>query len=230
MPARIRRVRKRNALFYDETMIPEIPERHDPGHNSNCPPATLRGKDHETPTSAHFPPSLPMQQSRAISEPAGNEGALCLGIISDTHGQFSSRIATAFAGVDLIIHAGDVGSPSILMRLENITPNVIAVRGNSDYDIGLKLVEKTFVANLTILVAHTPTHLRRALAEERQTNTGPLLAVHGHTHIPAFEQPGEDVTLVCPGSATWPRAAGGPTVMILQLANGAILSHHLTQV
>ena len=153
-----------------------------------------------------------------------------VGVISDTHGQFSPRIMDAFAGVDLIVHAGDVGPQSILLRLANITPEVIAVRGNNDYDLPLKLVEKTWAGGLTILVAHTPAHLHHALAEERRTNQGPVLAIHGHTHVPAFEQLDEITTITCPGSATQPRVSGGPTVMILQLTNGAVLSHQLIRV
>ncbi|MCL2655342.1 MAG: YfcE family phosphodiesterase [Coriobacteriia bacterium] len=152
-----------------------------------------------------------------------------LGVISDTHGLLSSRALTAFKQVDLIIHAGDIGPYSILLKLESLAP-VIAVRGNNDFDGSLKLVEKTWAAGLTILVAHTPQHLRRALAEEKAASTeGPLLVIHGHTHIPEFIQQ-DMVTIACPGSASYPRSKGGPTVMLLELSEGAILSHQLVSV
>ena len=41
------------------------------------------------------------------------------------------EIATAFAGVDLILHAGDIVLPSVLDQLEAIAP-VLAARGNND--------------------------------------------------------------------------------------------------
>jgi len=94
----------------------------------------------------------------------------------------------------------------------------------------LKLVEKAWVAGLTILVSHTPAHLRRALADERRTNSAPILAIHGHTHVPEFQRSDASTTLACPGSASQPRVPGGPTVMILQLSEGAVLSHELVRV
>ena len=54
-----------------------------------------------------------------------------IGIISDTHGMLRSEIAAVFAGVDLIIHAGDIGGSLVMMELEKIAP-VSAVRGNMD--------------------------------------------------------------------------------------------------
>ena len=54
-----------------------------------------------------------------------------IGIISDTHGLLRPEAETALQGTQLIVHAGDVGSPEILMRLKAIAP-VFAVRGNVD--------------------------------------------------------------------------------------------------
>ncbi len=53
------------------------------------------------------------------------------GVISDTHGLLRPSALAALRGVDLIIHAGDVGSPEILAVLGKIAP-VTAVRGNID--------------------------------------------------------------------------------------------------
>jgi predicted phosphodiesterase len=54
-----------------------------------------------------------------------------IGVISDTHGLLGPEAVQALQGVDLIIHAGDVGHPEILTRLKQIAP-VFAVRGNVD--------------------------------------------------------------------------------------------------
>ena len=54
-----------------------------------------------------------------------------VGIVSDTHGFFRSALPEALAESDLILHAGDVGTPEILDRLEAIAP-VRAVYGNVD--------------------------------------------------------------------------------------------------
>lgn len=56
---------------------------------------------------------------------------MVLGIVSDTHGFFHPELETYLAGVDLILHAGDVGTPDVLDRLEAIAPTR-AVWGNVD--------------------------------------------------------------------------------------------------
>jgi uncharacterized protein len=54
-----------------------------------------------------------------------------LGVISDTHGLLRPEVFDAFAGVDQILHAGDVGRPDLLTELETLAP-VTAVYGNTD--------------------------------------------------------------------------------------------------
>src|SRR5512132_1554661 len=54
-----------------------------------------------------------------------------VGLISDTHGLVRPEVHTALAGVELILHAGDVGDDAILDELETIAP-VRAVYGNTD--------------------------------------------------------------------------------------------------
>ncbi|MDP9147071.1 MAG: metallophosphatase family protein, partial [Acidobacteriota bacterium] len=56
---------------------------------------------------------------------------MMLGLISDTHGLLREEALTAMRGAELIIHAGDVGDPDILVALRKIAP-VIVVRGNVD--------------------------------------------------------------------------------------------------
>ena len=54
-----------------------------------------------------------------------------LGILSDTHGYWHPQLHNALVGVDLILHAGDIGTTSILESLESIAPTR-AVWGNID--------------------------------------------------------------------------------------------------
>ncbi|MGD9851400.1 MAG: metallophosphoesterase family protein [Nitrospirales bacterium] len=51
-----------------------------------------------------------------------------IGVISDTHGLVRPQVFEVFQGVQLIIHAGDIGNAEVLTKLESIAP-VIAVRG-----------------------------------------------------------------------------------------------------
>lgn len=54
-----------------------------------------------------------------------------IGVVSDTHGLFRPQLVQALAGVERILHLGDVGRPSVLQALEKIAP-VTAIRGNVD--------------------------------------------------------------------------------------------------
>jgi len=54
-----------------------------------------------------------------------------IGVVSDTHELLRPEALERLAGVDHIIHAGDIGSPKIVPRLAQIAP-VTAIRGNID--------------------------------------------------------------------------------------------------
>src|SRR6266849_7256559 len=66
-----------------------------------------------------------------------------IGVISDTHIPHFKKLPEAiwehFAGVELIVHAGDLSILSVLNELETIAP-VVAVQGNIEYEeVMLKL-------------------------------------------------------------------------------------------
>ena len=54
-----------------------------------------------------------------------------IGLLSDTHGFFDSRITDHFEGCDEIWHAGDIGDYEVIVRLSRIG-QVVAVYGNID--------------------------------------------------------------------------------------------------
>lgn len=54
-----------------------------------------------------------------------------IGVVSDTHGLLRPEVIPALAGVERILHLGDVGDPGILKSLEKVAP-VTAIRGNVD--------------------------------------------------------------------------------------------------
>src|SRR2546423_5032480 len=60
-----------------------------------------------------------------------DSGTHVVGLISDTHGLIRSGVHDALKGVELILHAGDVGGSQILDELRLIAP-VKAVFGNTD--------------------------------------------------------------------------------------------------
>ncbi|HMD40191.1 MAG TPA: metallophosphoesterase family protein [Candidatus Acidoferrum sp.] len=120
-----------------------------------------------------------------------------LGLISDTHGLLREEALRALEGVDLILHAGDVGGPKILEKLRTIAP-VAAIRGNVDtgaWADALPLTEVVETGAATIYMLH--------ILKDLYVNPGIAgfaIVVSGHTHQPLqFEKDG--VLYVNPGSA-----------------------------
>ena len=54
-----------------------------------------------------------------------------VGVISDTHSLIRPKALAVLSGADLIIHAGDIGSPEVIDALQGIAPLVI-IKGNVD--------------------------------------------------------------------------------------------------
>ena len=53
---------------------------------------------------------------------------MLIGLIADTHGYLDPRAPPVLKGVDLILHAGDIGAEGVLAALARIAP-VTAVAG-----------------------------------------------------------------------------------------------------
>jgi putative phosphoesterase len=105
-----------------------------------------------------------------------------IGLISDTHGLVRPDVHTALAGVELILHAGDVGGDAILDELALIAP-VRAVYGNTDVpgDPRLTAAIETEIGGVRIHVSHghevgapTPAKLLERYSAD--------VIVYGHTH------------------------------------------------
>jgi len=122
---------------------------------------------------------------------------LRLGVISDTHGLLRPEVPDALAGVDHILHAGDVGRPEILDELSRIAP-VTAVRGNTDHGpwaAALPPVEVVVFGAATICLLHDLDALDLAPAA-----AGFHAVVSGHSHKPKIRENG-GVLYLNPGSA-----------------------------
>jgi len=137
-----------------------------------------------------------------------------IGVISDTHDFLDTRVKDLFAGVDHILHAGDVGTVWITFQLEQIAP-VTAVIGNTDFDLSFKETEVVTLAGRKFMVhhivnPHTPDEtLRRQLAKHR-----PDVVVFGHTHK-AFDQTVNGTRFLNPGYAGRPKFNQPRTVAVL---------------
>jgi putative phosphoesterase len=144
-----------------------------------------------------------------------------IGIISDTHGLLRAQVFEVFAGVEHILHAGDVGRADILTELEAIAP-VTAVWGNVDgWEIRDRVPEvaRLELGGVRIAVLHgmqlgAPTPEKAAAAHP---DAG--LVVFGHSHRPLVQQVGP-VLAVNPGSAGPRRFKDPVTVALAELQDG----------
>ena len=141
-----------------------------------------------------------------------------VGIISDTHGPVPAAALDALRAenVDRIIHLGDFGGESHLAALEAIAP-LVAVKGNNDFSSSYPLTSVLDWGGVRLLLAHMPGDLERILREAPDDT--PILALHGHTHVPRFEQSG-NVTRINPGAAARPRAGSPRSLLILDVEDG----------
>ena len=120
-----------------------------------------------------------------------------IGVISDTHGLLRPAAIEALRGVEHILHAGDVGDPSILDSLRNVAP-VTAIRGNIDVGGACSHLPPTEVVTLH---GHTfyMLHDRQALDLDPAA-AGFSAVISGHSHKPLLEWR-HGVLYMNPGSA-----------------------------
>ncbi len=120
-----------------------------------------------------------------------------IGVISDTHGLLRPEAVAFLRGVDLVIHAGDIGHAGILEGLAAIAP-VTAVRGNNDKGLwaaSLPVSAVLQVDRVSIYVIHDIAEL-----DLDARTAGFAVVVSGHSHKPSVAE-SDEVLYVNPGSA-----------------------------
>lgn len=117
---------------------------------------------------------------------------MVLGILSDTHGYFHPALPDYLSEVDLILHAGDVGTDDVLDRLEAMAPTR-AVRGNIDgRSIRLRAPEhqRFEVEGVSFWMTHIagrPGRWQRGMGSALRAET-PDVFICGHSHILRIER------------------------------------------
>jgi putative phosphoesterase len=140
-----------------------------------------------------------------------------IGVISDTHGLVRPEALQALAGVERIIHAGDVGGAAVIEALSAIAP-VDVVRGNNDKDPwGAELP-----AWLALELEGVSIHV---LHDVKDMDVDPAAAgfrvvIAGHSHKPLVTER-DGVLFVNPGSAGPRRFSLPVTVGYLMVSGGA---------
>ena len=143
-----------------------------------------------------------------------------IGLVSDTHGLVRPQLFDALAGVERILHAGDVGPHDVLVELGAIAP-VQAVWGNTDapgqpWLAGALVTE---IGGVRIHVSHghelgspTPAKLLAAYGED--------VLVYGHTHRQLVARADDGRLVVNPGAAGPRRFDLAPCVAKLVIEDG----------
>jgi uncharacterized protein len=126
-----------------------------------------------------------------------NKTERLIGVISDTHGLVRPEAIDVLRGVDMILHASDVGNPQVLDALNGVAP-VVAVRGNNDkgeWAGGLPDWEVVEVGAVSIYMLHD---LKKI--DISPSGGGFQVVISGHSHKPSVEE-FKGVLYVNPGSA-----------------------------
>lgn len=143
-----------------------------------------------------------------------------IGLISDTHGLVRPAVLTALRGVELILHAGDVGA-GVLPELRTIAP-VLAVRGNTDRVDDPELapfLEREF-DGIRVHVSHGHEIGSTRPAALLQAYDADVI-VYGHTHQPLIQRV-DNRWVVNPGAAGPKRFQLPASVALMTLREGGI--------
>ncbi|MGH8694090.1 MAG: metallophosphoesterase family protein [Burkholderiales bacterium] len=144
--------------------------------------------------------------------PRSAKDAIRIGLISDTHGLVRDEALAALEGCRHIIHAGDIDTPDVLVKLRELAP-ITVVRGNNDrgaWAESIPAFEVVEFGAVLIYIRH----------DESELDVDPVAAgfrvmVFGHSHKPVVESR-DGVLFVNPGSA-------GPRRFKLPIAVGELL-------
>jgi len=126
-----------------------------------------------------------------------NANSKLIGIISDTHSLLRPQAIEALEGVEMILHAGDIGNQQVLDTLNDIAP-VVAVRGNNDkgeWARSLPEWEVVEIGKLSIYMLHDVKEI-----DLSPSGAGFHVVVSGHSHKPSIEER-RGVLYINPGSA-----------------------------
>jgi putative phosphoesterase len=127
-------------------------------------------------------------------------------------------------GADLILHAGDVCTATVLVELAQYAP-VTAVAGNNDgpdvAEWGAAPTAELDLDGLRVAMLHDSGPTTGRLARMRRAFPRADLVVFGHSHIP-LDQSGYGVRIFNPGSPTDRRRQPHGTVGVLRIESGAL--------
>jgi|SRR6476659_2929473 len=145
-----------------------------------------------------------------------------VGVVSDTHGLLRPQVIDAFNGVDMILHAGDIGDPEVLESLMAVAP-VFAVRGNNDREEWAKEIPETRIVS----IGDIRLYMIHDVKEMGRSPSRCQAVVAGHSHRPSIEKR-EGILFLNPGSAG-PRRFKLPICVARLTVRGATITARLIE-
>lgn len=150
-------------------------------------------------------------------------------VISDTHGHENNleKVLCKVKPIDMLIHCGDVeGGERFIRERAGALCACCFVRGNNDYFSDLPREAVFTIKGYKIMVTHGHNYgvsMDTSILREEARSRGIQIVMFGHTHRPFLEQR-SDITVLNPGSLSYPRQAGRkPSYLIMEIKeNGEI--------
>ncbi len=147
-------------------------------------------------------------------------------VVSDTHGHEENlvRVLRQYGTPDYMIHLGDSESGEEYIRSLVDCP-VYMVAGNCDFFTNLPRTKIVELGNCRILMTHGHYYYvsvgTRDLVEEARTN-GCNVVMFGHTHRPFIDRSDPELTVLNPGSLSFPRQEGRrPSYVVMDVHRDA---------
>ena len=148
-------------------------------------------------------------------------------LLGDTHGWVDDSIVELAAGMELVVHTGDIGSASVLAALKSRCGNVLAVAGNNDVPKRWSVDEHHVLSGLpeslqielpggVLAIEHGHRIWDSANYDSRLRNKYPdtRAIAYGHSHIRRIDTTNQP-WVMNPGAAGRVRTKGGASCLVL---------------
>ena len=132
-------------------------------------------------------------------------------VISDSHGKNDDvkQVIKQVGDIDMFIHLGDVErGVEYINSLTDAEKHIIS--GNNDYALDLPDTDSFMIADKKVFITHGHRFYVGGGVErlrEYALENGYDIVMYGHTHVP-FLEVGDKVTILNPGSISYPRQDG----------------------
>lgn len=153
--------------------------------------------------------------------------AVSVALLADTHGWLDPRIARIVARCDFAVHAGDVGSASVLEELQPRAGEVTAIRGNNDRpgkwpaadhgvldELGREAAVNLPGGELVVVHGDDAGRVAERHGNLRRRYPGARAVVYGHSHRRVVDTDAVP-WILNPGAAGRTRTYGGPSCLVV---------------